>query len=193
MHRPARISIILGVGSGDCNQGHFTSPLPSTDSAAVVGPALFACFCGTMGPSDSPETCMLGIWSKTFPNRPPPVASPESPGFRKVSVCPCAGSGTPWRRRSARVSLYATSVWPSPCQDRVGTLKVIHRKTKRAKLIGWPGLPPVNASPVSSRKLEHDSGPGAESVRSPLIRAALSSATLLRLSPALSPTPFPLQ
>ena len=36
-------------------------PLPSTDSAAAFGPALFARFSGTMGPSDSLETCMSGV------------------------------------------------------------------------------------------------------------------------------------
>jgi hypothetical protein len=36
-------------------------PLPSTDSAAAaVGPALFARFMGTMGPSDSLEPYMTG-------------------------------------------------------------------------------------------------------------------------------------
>jgi hypothetical protein len=36
-------------------------PLPSTDSAAATGLALFARFLGTMGPSDSLETCMFGV------------------------------------------------------------------------------------------------------------------------------------
>src|SRR5579884_2410900 len=60
--------------------------LPSTDSAAAVGPALFVCFLGTMRPSDSPAACALGGWSVTFPNRP---ASPIGEGTAWVSRFPC--------------------------------------------------------------------------------------------------------
>ena len=46
-------------------------PLPSTDSAAAVRPALFARFAGTMGPSDSLKTCMSDVRRQTFSDRPP--------------------------------------------------------------------------------------------------------------------------
>ena len=54
-----------------CAAFPLVGPLPSTDSAATVGPALFACFFGTTSPSDSPATCMVGVRSWTFPNRSP--------------------------------------------------------------------------------------------------------------------------
>jgi hypothetical protein len=59
--------------------------LPSTDSATAVGPVLFLCFLGTMRPSDSPATCMLGPRSTTFPNRP---ASTTGEGVAEVSRFP---------------------------------------------------------------------------------------------------------
>ena len=47
-------------------------PLSSTDSAAAFGPALFVRFFGTMGLSDSPETCMSDVQPTAFSDRSPP-------------------------------------------------------------------------------------------------------------------------
>ena len=60
-------------------------PLPSTDSAAAFGPALFARFFGTMGPSDSLETCMSDVRHNAFSDRPAPCGA----GVSRVSRFPC--------------------------------------------------------------------------------------------------------
>ena len=54
---------------GDCLAFFSVSPLSSTDSAAVGCPALFACFSGTTGLSDFPETYMSAVWHLAFSDR----------------------------------------------------------------------------------------------------------------------------
>jgi hypothetical protein len=100
-------------------------PLPSTDSAAANGPALFVCFVGTTRSSDSPAACMSAVRPLAFSDRPtPPMVAWEllgSPGSRAWSFHACPGSLTP--RRPAAPRLTGPPVWPSPCQDKVGTPK----------------------------------------------------------------------
>jgi hypothetical protein len=62
------------------------APLPSTDSAATVGLALFARFCGTMGTSDSPVTCMSAVRLLALSDRSSPPFDKEVTG---VSRFPC--------------------------------------------------------------------------------------------------------
>ena len=84
--RPDDAGTRLCVRSATCRATFpLVDPLPSTDSAAGVGPVLFACFPGTMRPSDSPVTYALGDWSMTFPNRPLP---PAGKGVSGVSRFP---------------------------------------------------------------------------------------------------------
>ena len=99
-------------------------PLPSTDSAAAIGPALFARFSGTMGPSDSLETCMSGVRQYAFPDRP---ASCDE-GVSRVSRFPCIEFPRMRRVSDSAASmgglrLASLMMWPSPCQNKVGTPK----------------------------------------------------------------------
>jgi hypothetical protein len=97
-------------------------PLPSTDSATAFRPALFARFSGTMGPSDSLETCMSGVRHNAFPDRPTPCGVRvsrvsrfpciEFPHMRRVSDSAASTSG---------LRLTSLMVLPSPCQNKVGT------------------------------------------------------------------------
>ncbi len=136
-------------------------PLPSAGSAAagamrsMVRPALFARFLGTMGPSDSLETCMSVVRQEAFSDRPSP---PLDEGISRVSRFPrielphmlrffdsAASAG------NLRIPLPA--VWPSPSGDKVGTpIEVI------SELDGWPACAPVNASPATLPPPAHDSG-----------------------------------
>ena len=99
-------------------------PPPSTDSAAAVGPALFARFLGTMGPSDSRETCMSAVRPWAFPDRP----ASEGEGVSRVSRFPC--KEFPGMRRVSDSAAFlgdvrwaSLTMWPSPCQNKVGTPK----------------------------------------------------------------------
>jgi hypothetical protein len=79
--------------------------LPSTDSAAAMGPALFARFVSTTRSSDSSETCMLADGLGPSPTVPRPDGtweSPRSPGSRAWSFQACTGSLTPRRCWTAR-------------------------------------------------------------------------------------------
>jgi hypothetical protein len=79
-----------------------------------------------MGPSDSPATYMSGVQRLAFPNRPPP---PSDEGVAWVSrfsrveyprvlgVCDSAAL-------KGGSQLASPFMWPSPCQDRVGTPEV---------------------------------------------------------------------
>ncbi len=99
-------------------------PLPSTDSAAAFGPALFARFFGTMGPSDSLKSCMSGVRQIAFPDRP---AACDAEAFR-VSRFPCIEF--PRMRRvfdsatsSDGLRLSSPLMLPSPYKYKVGTPK----------------------------------------------------------------------
>jgi hypothetical protein len=60
----------LCVRSGsDCSAFSSVSSLPSTDSAGVGGPPLFARFFGTMELSDSPETYLSDVRHRAFSDR----------------------------------------------------------------------------------------------------------------------------
>ena len=72
------------AASKTCVSFPLVDPLPSTDSAAAIRPALFARFSGTMGPSDSLETCMSAVRQFAFSDRP----SPDGEGFSRVSRFP---------------------------------------------------------------------------------------------------------
>ena len=58
-----------------CKAFPLVDPLPSTDSAAAVGPALFARFTGTMESSDSPVTDASAVRPSALSDRssPPPA------------------------------------------------------------------------------------------------------------------------
>ena len=73
------------AASKTCVSFPLVDPLPSTDSAAAFGPALFACFFGAMGPSDSLETCVSAVWQ--MPSRTVPRQHGE--GASRVSRFPC--------------------------------------------------------------------------------------------------------
>jgi hypothetical protein len=129
-------------------------PLPSTSSVAE-GPALFARFLGTMGPSDSLKTCMSEVRQQAFSDRPLP---PSGEGVSRVSRFPCvefphmlrvSDSAAPVDNSRLTLSV----VWPSPSEDKVGTpIEVI------SELHGWPACAHVNASPAMLPPPAHDSG-----------------------------------
>ena len=100
-------------------------PLPSTDSAAAIEPALFARFSGTMESSDSLETCMSAVRQIAFSDRPPQLSRG---GVSRVSRFPC--KEFPRMRRvsdsaasTSGLRLASLMVLPSPCRDKVGTPK----------------------------------------------------------------------
>lgn len=100
------------------------SPLSSTDSAAAFGPALFARFSGTMGPSDSPATCMSGVRQNAFPVRP----APRGEGVFRVSRFPCRKFPRMHRvfdsaALSGGLRLASPFMLPSPYKYKVGTPK----------------------------------------------------------------------
>jgi len=71
-------------------------PLPSTPSAPVET-GLFEGFPGTMGPSDFPCPCIIGVcpWtSRCGPRHHLPRAAKGSPGFRTGCLRACTGSLT---------------------------------------------------------------------------------------------------
>jgi len=99
-------------------------PLPSADSAAAFGPALFARFCGTIGPSDSLETYLSVVRQFAFSDRPAPCGA----GVARVSRFP--------RKEFSRMRRVFDSAAPmgglrltslmmlsSLCQNKVGTPK----------------------------------------------------------------------
>jgi hypothetical protein len=99
-------------------------PLPSTDSAAAIGLALFARFSGTMGPSDSLRTCMSGVRLDAFPDRPASCGA----GVSRVSRFPCIEFPRMHRVSDSAASisglrLASLMLLPSPCQNKVGTPK----------------------------------------------------------------------
>ena len=57
-------------------------PLPSAASAAAR-PALFGSFVGTLGLSEFPPSCIIGVWPPAFPMRPGVV--PPTPGDEGTS------------------------------------------------------------------------------------------------------------
>ena len=130
-------------------------PLPSTDSAAAFGPALFARFSGTMGPSDSLETCMSVVRHDAFSDRPPPSSGA---GVSRVSRFPCKEFPRMRRVFDSAASMgglrwSSLMMLPSPCQNKVGTPNELI-----SELNGWPACAPVNASPAMLPPPAHDSG-----------------------------------
>jgi len=71
--------------SSHCSTFSLVSPLPSTDSADSGPLSLFAGFCGTMGLSDSPATCLSDLWPRAFSDR---SASMEETDVAGVSRLP---------------------------------------------------------------------------------------------------------
>lgn len=71
--------------------------LPSTDSAAATGPALFARFAGTMEPSDFPWAFMSAVPSGTLSDRSAPRSgNPQDLPVLAFGVSQaCTGSSTP--------------------------------------------------------------------------------------------------
>ena len=103
-----------------CSAFPLVDPLPSTGSADD-DPSLFARFLGTMGPSDSLETCMSEVRRFAFSARPTLCG-----GVSWVSRFPC--KEFPRMRRvfdsAASINdlrLSSFTMLPSPCQDKVGT------------------------------------------------------------------------
>ena len=119
-------------------------PLPSTDSAAAFGPALFARFSGTMGPSDSLETCMSGVRQDAFPDRP----APGRVGVSRVSRFPCMEfprmrrvSDSAASTRRLAIGVAHDVAFPLSEQGR-------HAEKMISELNGWPACALVNASPA---------------------------------------------
>lgn len=98
--------------------------LPSTDSAAAFGPALFVRFFGTMESSDSLGTCMSVVRQKAFSDRPAPCDA----GVSRVSRFPCREFPRMRRVLDSAASMFdlrlsPLMMLPSPCQNKVGTPK----------------------------------------------------------------------
>ena len=140
-------------------------PLPSTSSAgddfgrpgsSLVPPPLFGGFAGTMGPSDFPRSCIIGVCPKTSRCGLPRClgrANAGSPGSRARCFRACTGSTT------ARGPVM-------PCDD--GAPGVAFRIPLRRRHLGGrflsrldtrPARTPVNASTTPLRAPPHDSGP----------------------------------
>ncbi len=112
------------AASKTCVSFPLVDPLPSTDSAAAFRPALFARFFGTMGPSDSLETCMSDVRHIAFSNRP----SPDGEGISRVSRFPRKEFPRMHRVFDSAASmsglrLVSLMMLPSPCHNKVGTPK----------------------------------------------------------------------
>ena len=99
------------------------SPLPSTTSSAgASAPAPFGGFAGTMGLSDFPEPCVIGVRlaaSRHGPQLHPLRAPLGSPGSRAWWFRACTGSVT--ARGPERLALATHPVWPSASPYSVGT------------------------------------------------------------------------
>jgi hypothetical protein len=126
----------------------FGDLLPSTDSATAVA-ALFICVDSTTKSSDFPSAFMPAVPSERFAGR--SGSEPQSvlhlrlmgsPGSRVWNFHACTGSKTPpCPRRSRQIAIAA--MWPSPCQDKVGTRKGCRvQLTKTGELNSWPTIPP---------------------------------------------------
>jgi hypothetical protein len=129
--------------------------LGSTNSAAGC-PALFVGFTATMARSDFSRSYIIGYGSS--PSRRGPVQQAcwrwptmRPPGSRAKSVrtCQCLRP----RRAVWALALSRPSVLPSV----TGTTSA-PRMRVLSRLNGWPMRSPVNASPIPSRVLAHDSG-----------------------------------
>jgi len=140
-------------------------PLPSASSAgddfgrprsSLVPPPLFWGFAGTMGPSDFPRSCVIGVRPKTSRCGLPHCwgrANAGSPGSRARCFRACTGSTT--ARGPAM-----------PCDS--GVVGVAFRTPLRRRHLGGmvlsrlntrPARTPVNASTTPLRASPHDSGP----------------------------------
>ncbi len=127
-------------------------PLSSTDSAAAFGPALFARFLGTMGPSDSLETCMSAVRQCLLG----PSHTLRRGSFQGLPIS------------VQRVSTHAQGLRLRDVHERLA-IGVVHdvafplseqgRHAERliSELNGWPACAPVNASPAMLPPPAHDS------------------------------------
>ncbi len=127
-------------------------PLSSTDSAAAFGPALFARFLGTMGPSDSLETCMSAVRQCLLG----PSHTLRRGSFQGLPIS------------VQRVSTHAQGLRLRGVHERLA-IGVVHdvafplseqgRHAERliSELNGWPACAPVNASPAMLPPPAHDS------------------------------------
>ena len=97
------------------------SSLPSPCSAGPLGRPVFDGFRGTLQRSDSLPPCTtvvpLRCTGRTWRSFARPEAGP--PGFRTPCCCPCRGRRP--RRVRRRLTLTASTMWPSACAERVGT------------------------------------------------------------------------
>jgi hypothetical protein len=128
-------------------------PLPSTDSAAANGPALFARFYGTMRPSDSLETCMSAVRQCLFG----PSRALRRGSFQglPISVQRVSTHAQGLRLRGAheRLAIIVAHDVAFPLSEQGR-----HAEKMISELNGWPTCAPVNASPAMLPLPAHDSG-----------------------------------
>jgi len=98
--------------------------LPSSDSAGATATPLFAVVVSNTDPSDFPSAYMPAVPSVTFADRSESGDS-ETDGISRFSRLECCGM-LRFSDSAASVgvlSVATPAMWPSPCQDRVGTRK----------------------------------------------------------------------
>ena len=136
-----------------CSAFPLVDPLPSTGSADD-DPSLFARFLGTMGPSDSLETCMSEVRRFAFSARPTLLRRRSFLGL-PVSVQRVSTHAQGLRLRGVHQRLAIIVVhdvaFPLSGQGR-------HAELLISELNGWPACAPVNASPAVLPPPAHDSG-----------------------------------
>lgn len=97
-------------------------PLPSATSAAS-GPALFGGFVGTMGPSDFPSPCIIGLRPSAFPMRPMTPLAKGNDGISRFSRMELVCMPGVLRARGVGLALAIVhvAVLPSERDNAVGT------------------------------------------------------------------------
>ena len=143
----------VSAASKTCASFPLVGPLPSTDSAAASGPALFARFSGTMRPSDSLKTCMSAVRQRLRG----PSRALRRGSFQglPVSVQRVSTHAQGLRLRGVHgrlaIGVAHDVAFPTSEQGR-------HAETLISELNGWPACAPVNASPAMLPQPAHDSG-----------------------------------
>ena len=164
VHHACRCQAFRGAvsaASKTCMSFPLVGLLPSTDSAAALGPALFACFSGTMGPSDSLETCMSVVRPSAFSDRPPPCGGgfPGSPGFRAKSFHPCTGSSTPRCPQTACLTSSDGKSYKTEAANTEAAFRIIHPQPESRTVQALAGPGRGGAHP---RDREPRTGPAAD-------------------------------